>query len=55
MAARDPKEGRAQRRRRHDPDWEPPIPGRRRVLTTWDDYMALAEEASSRASTTSST
>jgi pimeloyl-ACP methyl ester carboxylesterase len=31
------------RRRRHDPDWEPPIPGRRRVLHTWDEYMALAK------------
>ena len=29
--------------RRHDPDWEPPIPGRRRVLHTWDEYMALAK------------
>jgi pimeloyl-ACP methyl ester carboxylesterase len=25
------------------PDWEPPIPGRRHVLNTWDDYMALAQ------------
>jgi pimeloyl-ACP methyl ester carboxylesterase len=24
------------------PDWEPPIPGPRRILTNWDDYMALA-------------
>ena len=31
------------RRRRHDPDWEPPIPGRRRVLHNWDEYMALAK------------
>ena len=29
--------------RRHDPDWEPPIPGRRHVLNTWDEYMALAK------------
>src|SRR3954467_4955714 len=29
-----------QSRRRHDPDWEPPIPGRRRVLKTGDEYMA---------------
>lgn len=28
---------------RHDPDWEPPIPGRRRVLHTWDEYMDLAK------------
>ena len=40
-------EGR-KRRRRHDPDWEPPIPGRRRVLTTWDDYMALAKRIIAR-------
>jgi pimeloyl-ACP methyl ester carboxylesterase len=33
----------AERRRRHDPDWEPPIPGRRRVLKTWDEYMSLAK------------
>jgi pimeloyl-ACP methyl ester carboxylesterase len=38
----------APRRRRHDPDWEPPIPGRRRVLTTWDDYMALAKRIIAR-------
>jgi len=25
------------------PDWEPPIPGRRHVLNTWDDYMGLAK------------
>jgi pimeloyl-ACP methyl ester carboxylesterase len=30
-------------KRRHDPDWEPPIPGRRHVLNTWDEYMALAK------------
>jgi pimeloyl-ACP methyl ester carboxylesterase len=30
-------------RRRHDPDWEPPIPGRRRVLNTWDEYMSMAK------------
>jgi len=35
--------GSAARRRRHHPDWEPPIPGRRRVLHTWDEYMALAK------------
>jgi len=33
----------AKARRRHDPDWEPPIPGRRRVLKSWDEYMALAK------------
>jgi pimeloyl-ACP methyl ester carboxylesterase len=31
------------KRRRHDPDWEPPIPGKRRSLKTWDEYMALAK------------
>ena len=41
MAARPNSD--AGRRRRHDPDWEPPIPGRRRVLHTWDEYMALAK------------
>ena len=30
-------------RQRHDPDWEPAIPGRRRVLNTWDEYMAMAK------------
>ena len=38
-----PPPNRTERRRRHDPDWEPPIPGRRRVLHTWDEYMALAK------------
>jgi pimeloyl-ACP methyl ester carboxylesterase len=28
---------------RFEPDWEPPIPGRRRVLHNWDEYMALAK------------
>jgi pimeloyl-ACP methyl ester carboxylesterase len=32
-----------ERRPRHDPDWEPPIPGRRRVLKTWDEYMSMAK------------
>jgi pimeloyl-ACP methyl ester carboxylesterase len=44
MAARAPRLPHdAARRRRHEPDWEPSIPGRRRVLTTWDEYMALAK------------
>ncbi len=30
-------------KRQHDPDWEPAIPGRRHVLNTWDEYMALAK------------
>ncbi len=34
--------------RRHDPDWEPPIPGRRRVLHDWDEYMALAKRIIAR-------
>jgi pimeloyl-ACP methyl ester carboxylesterase len=36
------------RARRHDPDWEPPIPGRRRVLETWDEYMAMAKRVIER-------
>jgi len=28
---------------RFDPDWEPEIPGRRRVLRNWDEYMAMAK------------
>jgi len=32
----------------HDPDWEPPIPGRRRVLKTWDEYMAMAKRVIAR-------
>ena len=32
------------RRRRHEPDWEPPIPGRRRILHSWDEYMSLAKK-----------
>ena len=43
MATRAGKAAAAERRRRHDPDWEPPIPGRRRVLKTWNEYMALAK------------
>ena len=30
------------------PEWEPPIPGPRRVLTTWDDYMAMASRVVGR-------
>jgi pimeloyl-ACP methyl ester carboxylesterase len=43
MSARAEKAEREGRRRRHEPDWEPSIPGRRRVLQTWDEYMALAK------------
>ncbi|HXF79053.1 MAG TPA: alpha/beta hydrolase [Usitatibacter sp.] len=48
MAARGPRPGpptnRPEKRRpRHPPDWEPSIPGRRRVLQSWDEYMALAK------------
>jgi pimeloyl-ACP methyl ester carboxylesterase len=43
MASRAAKPQPALRRRRHEPDWEPSIPGRRRVLKTWDEYMALAK------------
>ena len=42
MAAKAPKAA-ERRRRHHHPDWEPPIPGRRRVLKTWDQYMAMAK------------
>ena len=31
------------KRARHDPNWEPPIPGRRRVLNNWDEYMEMAK------------
>ena len=41
---RAPKENDADaRRKRHEPNWEPPIPGRRRVLKTWDEYMSMAK------------
>jgi pimeloyl-ACP methyl ester carboxylesterase len=43
VGLRASKAAAAERRRRHDPDWEPPIPGKRRVLKTWDEYMALAK------------
>jgi pimeloyl-ACP methyl ester carboxylesterase len=43
MAAKAPKASDAGRRRRHHPDWEPAISGRRRVLKTWDEYMAMAK------------
>ena len=36
------------RKRRHEPDWEPSISGRRRVLTTWDEYMAMAKRVIER-------
>ena len=48
MAARSSAAATAARRRRHHPDWEPPIPGRRRVLKTWDEYMALAKRIIAR-------
>jgi len=28
--------------------WEPPVPGRRRVLTNWNDYIALASQVVGR-------
>jgi pimeloyl-ACP methyl ester carboxylesterase len=43
MAARPPKEAPEARKRRHEPDWEPEILGRRRVLKSWDEYMAMAK------------
>jgi pimeloyl-ACP methyl ester carboxylesterase len=48
VPSRASKASAAERRRRHDPDWEPPIPGRRRVLKTWDEYMALAKRVIQR-------
>jgi len=43
MSARAPKAERQARKRRHEPDWEPALPGRRRILQSWDEYMALAK------------
>jgi pimeloyl-ACP methyl ester carboxylesterase len=43
MAARPPRTPPEARRKRHDPDWEPSIPGKRRVLKTWDEYMSMAK------------
>ena len=40
--------GPGRRARRHEPDWEPPIPGKRRVLKSWDEYMALAKRVVGR-------
>jgi pimeloyl-ACP methyl ester carboxylesterase len=31
-----------------DPAWEPPVPGRRRVLTNWNDYIAVASQVVGR-------
>ncbi len=31
-----------------DVAWEPPLPGKRRVLTSWNDYMALASRVVGR-------
>jgi pimeloyl-ACP methyl ester carboxylesterase len=31
-----------------DLNWEPPVPGRRRVLRTWKEYMAVASEVVGR-------
>ena len=33
---------------RPTPDWEPPIPGRRRLLQSWDDYIAMAQRVVGR-------
>ncbi|HET9470465.1 MAG TPA: alpha/beta hydrolase [Usitatibacter sp.] len=43
----DPRSGDAHGNR-FDPDWEPSIPGRRRVLHNWDEYMALAKRVIER-------
>lgn len=31
-----------------DPAWEPPVPGRRRVLSSWNEYLALASQVVGR-------
>lgn len=31
-----------------DLDWEPPVPGRRRVMTNWHDYIAVASQVVGR-------
>lgn len=36
------------RSRRRSPDWEPAIPGRRPLLTMWDNYMAMARRVVGR-------
>ena len=36
------------KRRRAAPDWEPPVPGRRRILANWDDYIAMAQRVVGR-------
>jgi pimeloyl-ACP methyl ester carboxylesterase len=43
MAGRPPRTPPEVRRKRHGPDWEPAIPGKRRVLKTWDEYMSMAK------------
>ncbi|MFZ3321748.1 MAG: alpha/beta hydrolase [Usitatibacter sp.] len=47
MAARPKSPGTA-RRKRHEPTWEPPVPGRRLRLKTWDEYMAMAKRVIER-------
>ena len=36
------------RSQRRSPDWQPEIPGQRRLLTTWDNYMELASRVVGR-------
>jgi pimeloyl-ACP methyl ester carboxylesterase len=43
-----PKPGPLEYRARHEPDWEPIIPGRHHVLRTWDEYMAMAKRIIAR-------
>jgi pimeloyl-ACP methyl ester carboxylesterase len=31
-----------------DPAWEPPVPGRRRVLSSWNEYLAVASQVVGR-------
>jgi len=48
MAAHAPKPQVDAHPGRHDPNWEPPIPGRRLHLKTWDEYMAMAKRVIER-------
>jgi len=39
------------RRRQARPNWEPPVPGKRHVLTNWDEYIAIAKRVVGRFTT----
>ncbi len=47
-AARDDLAGETEPGALLDLDWEPPTPGRRRVLRTWKEYLAMASEVVGR-------